>query len=116
MGAIYRREMNAFFTSGLAYVFLAVYFLFSGYFFYQGTLTQATTDTSPMFSAMFLVILFLIPILTMRLLSEEKKQKTDQGLLTAPVGLWSIVLGKYLAALTLFVIAVSIVFAHTTVP
>lgn len=112
MGAIYRREMNAFFTSGLAYVFLAVYFLFSGYFFYQGTLTQATTDTSPMFSAMFLVILFLIPILTMRLLSEEKKQKTDQGLLTAPVGLWSIVLGKYLAALTLFVIAVSIVFVY----
>lgn len=115
MGAIYRREMNAFFTSGLAYVFLAVYFLFSGYFFYQGTLTQATTDTSPLFSAMFLVILFLIPILTMRLLSEEKKQKTDQGLLTAPIGLWSIVLGKYFAALTLFVIAESIVFVYAII-
>lgn len=112
MGAIYRREMNAFFTSGLAYVFLAVYFLFSGYFFYAGTLTQATTDTSSMFGALFLVVLFLIPILTMRLLSEEKKQKTDQGLLTAPVGLWSIVLGKYFAALTLFVIATSVVFIY----
>lgn len=112
MGAIYRREMNAFFTSGLAYVFLAVYFLFSGYFFYAGTLTQATTDTSSMFGALFLVVLFLIPILTMRLLSEEKKQKTDQGLLTAPVGLWSIVLGKYFAALTLFVLATSVVFVY----
>lgn len=115
MGAIYRREMNAFFTSGLAYVFLAVYFLFSGYFFYQGTLSQATTDTSPMFSALFLVVLFLIPILTMRLLSEEKKQKTDQGLLTAPVGLWSIVFGKYLAALTLFIIAESIIFIYALI-
>lgn len=115
MGAIYRREMSAFFTSGPAYVFLAVYFLFSGYFFYQGTLTQATTDMSSMFSALFLVVLFLIPILTMRLLSEEKKQKTDQGLLTAPVGLWSIVLGKYLAALTLYVIAVSIVFVYALI-
>lgn len=115
MGAIYRREMNAFFTSGLAYVFLAVYFLFSGYFFYQGTLSQATTDTSAMFGALFLVVLFLIPILTMRLLSEEKKQRTDQGLLTAPVGIWSIVLGKYFAALTLYVIAVSIVFVYAVI-
>jgi ABC-2 type transport system permease protein len=115
MGAIYRREIGAFFTSGPAYVFLAVFFLFSGYFFYAGTLSQATTDTSSMFSALFLVILFLIPILTMRLLSEEKKQKTDQGLLTAPVGLWSIVLGKYLAALTLYVIAVSIVYVYALI-
>ncbi len=112
MGAIYRREMYAFFTSGLAYVFLSVYFLFSGYFFYAGSLASATTDTSAMFGALFLVVLFLIPILTMRLLSEEKKNKTDQGLLTAPVGLWSIVLGKYLAAFTLFVIAESIVFIY----
>ena len=112
MGAIYRREMYAFFTSGLAYVFLSVYFLFSGYFFYAGSLASATTDTSAMFGALFLVVLFLIPILTMRLLSEEKKNKTDQGLLTAPVGLWSIVLGKYFAPLNLFVIATSIVFIY----
>lgn len=115
MGAIYRREMNAFFTSGLAYVFLAVYFIFSGYFFYSGSLLMATTDTSSMFSALFLVVLFLIPILTMRLLSEEKKNKTDQGLLTAPVGLWSIVLGKYFAALTLFIIAESVVFIYAAI-
>lgn len=115
MGAIYRREMGAFFSSGLAYVFLAVYFIFSGYFFYSGSLLMATTDTSSMFSALFLVVLFLIPILTMRLLSEEKKNKTDQGLLTAPVGLWSIVLGKYFAALTLFVIAESVVFIYAAI-
>ncbi|MCC8136140.1 MAG: ABC transporter permease subunit [Ruminococcus sp.] len=115
MGAIYRREMGAFFTSGLAYVFLSVFFLFSGYFFYAGTLQSGTTDTSAMFNALFLVVLFLIPILTMRLLSEEKNQKTSQGLLTAPIGLWSIVLGKYFAALTLFIIAESISFVYALI-
>ncbi len=115
MGAIYRREMGAFFTSGLAYVFLSVFFLVSGFFFYVSSVASATTDTSGMFSSMFLVVVILIPILTMRLMSEEKKNKTDQGLLTAPVSLWSIVLGKYFAALTLFIIAESIVFVYSLI-
>ena len=102
MGAIYRREMSSFFSSSTAYVFLSVFFLFSGYFFLAGTLMSATTDMSAMFSALFLIVLILIPVLTMKLFSEEKKQKTDQGLLTAPVSLWGIVLGKYFAALTLY--------------
>ncbi len=115
MGAIYRREMGAFFTSGLAYVFLSVFFLVSGFFFYVGSISSATTSTSAMFSSMFLVVIILIPILTMRLMSEEKKNKTDQGLLTAPVSLWSIVLGKYFAALTLYIIAESIVFIYALI-
>lgn len=115
MGAIYRREMGSFFSSGLAYVFLAVYYLLSGIFFYNGVVISGFTDTSPMFSSMFVIVLFLIPILTMRLLSEEKKNKTDQGLLTAPIGLWEIVLGKYLAAMTLFIIAESIVFVYAMI-
>ena len=115
MGAIYRREINSFFTSSIAYIFLSVFFLCSGYFFYRGTLLSATTDMSSMFSALFMVILNLIPVLTMKLLSEEKKQKTDQGLLTAPVSLWSIVLGKYFAALTLYIIGISIVFIYALI-
>ena len=102
MGAIYRREIGAFFSSGIAYIFLAVFYLFAGYFFYASSLYGATTDMSGMFSSLFMVIVFLIPILTMRLFSEELKQKTDQGLLTAPVSLPGIVLGKYFAALTLY--------------
>lgn len=112
MGAIYRREMGAFFTSGVGYVFLSVFTLLSGIFFYFGVIGSGRADISPMFSSMFLVVLFLIPILTMKLLSEEKKNRTDQGLLTAPVSLWSIVLGKYFAALTLFIIAESVVFIY----
>ena len=115
MGAIYRREMGAFFTSGLAYVFLAVFYIFSGYYFYNEVITSGYTDTSPLFRNMFKIVLFLIPILTMRLLSEEKKNRTDQGLLTAPIGLWEIVLGKYLAAFTIYIIAESIIFVYALI-
>ena len=115
MLAIYRREIGAFFTSGIAYVFLAVFWLVSGIFFYNGVIASGTTDTSAMFSSMFYIVMFLIPVLTMKLLSEEKKNKTDQGLLTAPIGLWSIVLGKYFAALTLFVIAESVIFIYSLI-
>ncbi|MCR4889891.1 MAG: ABC transporter permease subunit [Ruminococcus sp.] len=115
MGAIYRREMGAFFTSGAAYVFLTVFTLLSGVFFFFGVIGSGTTETSNMFSSMFMVVLFLIPILTMKLLSEEKKNRTDQGLLTAPIGLWSIVMGKYLAALTLFILAESVVFIYSII-
>ena len=115
MGAIFRREMGAFFTSGIAYVFLAGFALFSGLFFSLSVVGSGMADMSPMFGSMFLIVVFLIPILTMRLLSEEKKNRTDQGLLTAPVSLTSIVLGKYFAALALFIIAESVVFIYSII-
>lgn len=112
MGAIYRREMGAFFTSSIAYVFLAVFYLASGYFFYSSSLYAATTDMSSTFTSLFLIIVVLIPILTMRLFSEEKKQKTEQGLLTSPVSIGGIVLGKYFAALTMYTIGIAILFVY----
>lgn len=115
MGAIYRREIGAYFTSSIAYIFLAVFWIFSGYFFFATSLANATTDTSGMFQSMFLVCVFLIPILTMRLFSEEKKQKTEQGLLTAPVSLGEIVFGKYFAALTLYTIAILMPFVYALI-
>ena len=75
MSAIYRREMGAFFTSGIAYVFLTVFWLVSGIFFFTGTIMSNTTNVASMFSSMFYVVMCLIPILTMKLLSEEKKNK-----------------------------------------
>jgi len=112
MGAIYRREIGAFFSSSIAYIFLAVFYIFSGLFFSLDNLTAGSTNLSGVFSTLFFISIFLIPILTMRLFSEEKKQRTEQGLLTAPVSLTGIVLGKYFAALTMFLIAVSIVFIY----
>ena len=62
-----------------------------------------------------MVILILIPVLTMKLLSEEKKQKTDQGLLTAPVSLGAIVMGKYFAVLVMYIFGISIIFVHSVI-
>ncbi len=115
MGAIYRREMGAFFTSSIAYVFLAVFYLAAGYFFYASSLYSATTDMSGVFTSLFLIVVILIPILTMRLFSEEKKQKTEQGLLTAPVSIGGIVLGKYFAALTMYTIGIAILFVYALI-
>ena len=112
MGAIYRREIGAFFSSSIAYVFLAVFYVITGFFFAMDNLTAGSANLSSVFSTMFMICIFLVPILTMRLFSEEKKQKTEQGLLTAPVSLTSIVLGKYFAALTMLLIGVSIVFIY----
>lgn len=110
MGAIYRREIGAFFTSSIAYVFLTVFYIIVGFFFSMDNLGAGSANLSGVFSTMFIICIFLVPILTMRLFSEEKKQKTEQGLLTAPVSLTGIVLGKYFAALTMLVIAVSSIF------
>ncbi|MGN0606251.1 MAG: ABC transporter permease [Oscillospiraceae bacterium] len=115
MGAIYRREMSAFFNSSIAYIFLAVFYAFSGYFFSASCLSYATTDMSGLFSSIFIIVLIIIPVLTMRLFSEEKKQKTEQGLLTAPVSLTEIVLGKYFSAVTLYSFGIMIYLLYALV-
>lgn len=81
-------------------------FLFTGYFFFAYNLYGNTNDMRAIFSTLFAVVLFLIPILTMRLMSEDKKLKTDQLLLTAPVSRTALVLGKYLAAVCVYLLSI----------
>ena len=108
MFAIFKRELKAYFTSPLGYVFLAIFYAFSGLFFYIFSLSVGSTDISSVFLMMFIVLMVFVPLLTMRLLSEDKKQKTDQLILTAPVSLLSIVMSKFLAAYAIFAIGVAV--------
>ena len=108
MFSIFKREFRAYFTSPLGYVFLAIFYAFSGLFFYIFSLSIGSTDISGVFLMMFIVLMIFVPLLTMRLLSEDKKQKTDQLILTAPVSLLSVVMGKFLAAYAIFVIGVAV--------
>lgn len=108
MFAIFKRELKAYFTSPLGYVFLAIFYAFSGLFFYIFSLSVGSTDISSVFLMMFMVLMVFVPLLTMRLLSEDKRQKTDQLILTAPVSLLSIVMGKFLAAYAIFAIGVAV--------
>ena len=108
MSAIFRREIKAFFTNPIGYVVLAVFFCISGFFFFSNNLYSGTVSLSNVFSGLFTVTLLALPFLTMRLFSEEKRQKTDKALLTAPTSLTSIVMGKFLATLVLFIIGISV--------
>ncbi len=107
MQAIFRRELNAYFKSPLGYIFLAIFFYFSGQFF-TSVVGSQVNQINYVFSSLFSILMFAIPILTMRLMSEDKRLKTDQALLTAPVSLSGIVWGKFLAALALFGVAITI--------
>ncbi len=102
MNAIYKREMSAFFKTPTGYVFCAIFFALSGILFSTFTVASSTTSTKGYFSSVILTFVILIPLLTMKLLSEERKTKTEQILLTSPVSLVGIVVAKFLAAFTIF--------------
>jgi ABC-2 type transport system permease protein len=108
MTAIIRRELSAYFTSPIGYVYLGVIYFLSGYFLFTGVLFSNRSDLTPVFSAMLTVVMFLTPILTMRLMSEDKRLKTDQSLLTAPVTLGAVAGGKFLAAALVYTAGISI--------
>lgn len=108
MGAIFKRDFSAYFTSAIGYITMAVFFFFSGLYFYTTCLYTKTSDMYYVFQSMFLVVMFIIPLFTMKLLSEERKQKTDQALLTSPISITKIVIGKYLSALSIFAICLVI--------
>ena len=116
MTAVFKREFRAFFTSPVGYVVMAVLFCFSGWFFFLYNLASGSADMSSVFGNLFTIVLLLVlPILTMRLFSEEKRQKTDQALLTAPTSLTGIVVGKFLSALLMFAIGLSITIVYAVV-
>lgn len=108
MRPILKRELDAYFNTPLGYVFLAVYYLFAGYFFLRYNLYSNSTDMRSLFEMLFTVTLFLIPILTMRLMSEDRRAKTDQLLLMAPVSTLEILLGKLFAAMLVYLAAMAV--------
>lgn len=110
MIAIMKRDLRSFFTSPIGYVVLAAFLLFCNFFFYSTNIQGGASSLSYVFNNMLLILVFLIPLVTMRLMSEEMKQRTDQMLLTAPVRVVDIVVGKYLSAMMVFVIALACTF------
>ena len=102
MLAIYKREMRAYFTTAQGYLFMAIFLCASGFLFSLSTLLMQSSDTSTYFQFLMYGYIVLIPLLTMKSFAEEKKAKTEQLLLTAPVSLWGMVMAKFLAAFTLF--------------
>ena len=116
--AIYKKEVKTYFTSPIAYVAITVFLVLVGFFFYSliwwfnsqslqmarypDYLQQININQmvySPLFNNISIILLLMIPLLTMRLFSEEKKIKTDELLYTSPISINQIILGKYFASL-----------------
>lgn len=112
MLAIYKREMHSYFTTSVGYVFLASALLISAIIFSISTVLSETADTAVYFSGLIFVLMIFLPVLTMRSFSEEKRTKTEQLILTAPVSTHQLVLGKFFSAFTMLSIflALSLVF------
>ena len=103
MFAIYKREMRAYFTSPVGYMFCAIFFAVSAFLFMLYNVQAGENASYPAyFSILLYLFIIIIPLLTMKLISEERKMRTDQLITTAPVTLAGIVMGKYFAALTMF--------------
>ena len=102
MVATYKKELRSDFINPVGYVYVGVFLAMSALLCCYTTLQSLTYDTRTYFTYMIFALVVLIPLLTMRLFSEEKKLRTEQMLMTAPVSLTGMVLGKFFAAFTLF--------------
>lgn len=102
MFAIYKKELRSYFINAIGYVYIGVFLAAAAFMLCFTTLISSSYATADYFSALIFSFIVLIPLLTMKLFAEEKKLRTEQLLLTAPVSIWGMVLGKFLAAFTLF--------------
>ena len=102
MRAIYKKELRSYFVNPLGYLYLGVFLAFSAFLCCYTTIVSGSYSTATYFVGLVLSFIVLIPLLTMRLFAEERKMKTEQLLLTSPVSITGMVMGKYFAALTIF--------------
>ena len=102
MTAVYKRELKSYLTSMVGYLFIFFVLIVTGIYFSAYQLAAAYPKFEYTLSALTFVFLIGVPILSMRVLAEERKQKTDQLLLTSPVSVGNIVMGKYLALVTVY--------------
>ena len=109
MLAIYKKELRAYFNSIVGWLFLAFFLAFVGIYVYLYNLLKGYSYIGHALSSINLIFVLLVPMVTMRIMAEEKRQKTDQLLLTAPISIGKIVFGKYLALVTLTGIAMLLV-------
>lgn len=98
---IARRELGAYFVSPIAYMVIAAFLLISGYLFSVVLINTSQANLEILLNNVTVILLFITPLLTMRLLADEQRSGTIEVLLTAPVRDWEVVLGKFLAALGL---------------
>ena len=104
MKAIYKKEIKGYLTSMTGYVFIFFILLVYGIYFSYVNIDNAYPEIGYTLQYVFFIMLIGVPVLTMRTLAEERRQKTDQLLLTSPLKIFQIIGGKYLALISVFLI------------
>lgn len=107
MWAVYKKELKTYFLSPIGYIAIGIFMLMYSIFFYITTISYGSVDMGNLYYATARYgLLLMVPLLTMRMFSEERKNGTEQLLLTSPRSVTSIVLGKFFAAVTVIFITV----------
>ena len=109
MNAIFKHELSSYFKSMTGYVFGAFLMLFVGIYTVVYNLTAKMVAFEPVLGGISFIFMIIVPILTMRVLAEERRQKTDQLLYSLPISMTDVVVGKYLAMVVTFLIPVAII-------
>ncbi len=104
MIAVFKREFKSYFTTPVGYIFLAAFYFFLGLYFYM-IYASGSPEIGAVIISTYSVAVFAMPVITMRMMSDDRRQKVDQALITAPVKLSGIVLGKFFAAFSVFALA-----------
>ena len=115
MGSIWKKEMQSYFYTPAAYVFMGIFLLMGSVFFAVGNLTTRSSNLNMLLGNLGYLWMLLSPVLTMRLIAGERHQKTDQMLFSSPCSLTGIVLGKYFAAVTVLLATVLCTFIYAVI-
>ena len=112
MLAVYKRELKSYFTSMTGFVYIAFFLVIAGIYFYVNNLVSLYSNFEYALSSISFIFVIMVPLMTMRILAEERRQKIDQLLLTAPISVEKIVIGKFLAVFTVFLIGMVILLTY----
>ena len=108
MKAVFKRELRSYFASPIGYVCVAALLALYGFYYFQVMMMGSTSYITSAYNAMFTFCMMIIPIITIRSMCDDQKNKTDQALLTAPVGVTAIVLGKFFACCFVYFVATTL--------
>lgn len=106
MWAIIKKEFKSYFLSPIGYIYIGVFLLTCSIFFYLDIFVNLSTDFPYMFGSAVTILTFIVPLITMRMFSEERKNGTEQLLLTSPRSITQVVLGKFIAAALVVLVSV----------
>ncbi len=115
MVTIYKREMGSYFRSPVAYCLMGFFMVIVGIFFVYNNINNHNVSFADTLKSLIIYLAVFAPLFTMKLLADERRNNTEVLLRTSPVSIWGVVLGKYFAALSVFLVMIALTFIYPTI-